>query len=69
MYAYKREKYKKDIKGKKIKKWLIKKIKKGIDRWKIWWYEDDIIFIAVASKKMTTEIKNKKSVDKELKAW
>ena len=42
MYAYK-----KDIKGKKIKKWLIKKIKKvkrqkkikkdkkGIDRWKI----------------------------------
>ena len=35
MYAYKREKYKKDIKGKKIKKWIIKKIKKGIDRWKI----------------------------------
>ena len=23
------------LKGKKIKKWLIKKIKKGIDRWKI----------------------------------
>ena len=35
MYAYKREKYKKDIKGKNIKKWLIKKIKKGIDRRKI----------------------------------
>lgn len=31
-------------------------------------YENDIIFIAVASKKMTTEIKNKKSVDKGLKA-
>lgn len=31
-------------------------------------YKNDIIFIAVASKKMTTEIKNKKSVDKELKA-
>lgn len=34
MYAYKREKYKKDIKGKKIKM-AHKKDKKGIDRWKI----------------------------------
>lgn len=41
MYAYKREKYKKDIKGKKIKKWLIKKIKKVLTDGR---FDDKIIF-------------------------
>ncbi len=41
MYAYKREKDKKDIKGKKIKKWLIKKIKKVLTDGR---FDDKIIF-------------------------
>lgn len=41
MYAYKREKYKKDIKWKKIKKWLIKKIKKVLTDGR---FDDKIIF-------------------------
>lgn len=44
MYAYKREKDKKDIKGKKIKKWLIKKIKKVLTDGRF----DDKITFAVA---------------------